>query len=195
MSYGQFKSIEEVAVKFDISVSNRTAFVTEKSLPVLDIWLTTLEKKLKDDTSYINKFAICESIIRPILDIVAESYKLKVWSHVPYNVDSQQGLVGEPDYLIARKTKYGTMEQPVLCVIEAKKDNFDNGWTQALAGMVASKLLGAQTCYAIVTSGAIWQFGKLEQDVFVIDPRYLSATTELQRVFNSINGLFQAIPE
>ncbi len=195
MPYGQFKTIAEVARKFDIAVAARTPFIEEKALVVLPILFSRLENKLKDGTSYLNEFAICESIIRPILDIVAETYPLKVWSHVSYTVDAEQGLVGEPDYLIAPATKYGAMAQPALCVIEAKKDDFENGWTQALAEMVASNLLGAQLCYGIVTTGAIWQFGKLENQVFVIDPRYLSATTELQRVFNSINWLFDSISE
>jgi hypothetical protein len=59
--------------------------------------------------------------------------------------------------------------------------------------MVASSLLGASICYGIVTTGAIWQFGKLNENVFVIDPKYISATTELQRVFNTINWIFHEI--
>ena len=112
---------------------------------------------------------------------------------MPYNIDEKKGLVGEPDYLIAPKTKYGAMAKPSLCVIEAKKDDFNQGWAQALSEMVASSLLDAHICYGIVTTGAIWQFGKLDQGIFVIDPRYISATTELQLVFNTINWIFQEI--
>jgi hypothetical protein len=193
MSYGKFKSVEEVATKFDIKVAERTAFIEEKNLEILEAFFIRITKNLNDETNYITEFAICDAIIRPILDIVVENYDLKVWSHVPYNVDEEQGLVGEPDYLIAPKTKYGAMARPSLCVIEAKKDNFDEGWTQALSEMVASSLQGAKIGYSIVTTGAIWQFSKLENNVFVIDPKYLSATTELQRVFNTINWIFHKI--
>jgi hypothetical protein len=194
MSYGKFQSVEEVAIKFDIEVVDRAAFIDEKVLNILDVFLIRVAKNLKDDTNYITEFAVCDAIIRPILDIVAENYNfLKVWSHVSYNVDEKKGLVGEPDYLIAPKTKYGAMATPSLCIIEAKKDDFDEGWTQALSEMVASSLLDAHICYGIVTTGAIWQFGKLEGGVFVIDPKYISATTELQRVFNTINWIFHEI--
>ncbi|MDM8545245.1 hypothetical protein QUF61_02000 [Candidatus Venteria ishoeyi] len=193
MSYGKFKSVEEVAIKFDITVSDRTPFVAQKPFEILNIVFEMIAKKLKDDTNYINEFAICDALIRPILDIVADNYPLKVWSHVPYNVDEEKGLVGEPDYLIAAKTKYGAMAEPSLCIIEAKKDNFDDGWTQALSEMVASSLSQARICYGIVTTGALWQFGKLENNIFVIDPRYLSATTELQQVFNTLNWMFNQI--
>ncbi len=193
MSYGKFKSVEEVATKFDIEVADRTAFLNEIELEILDVFFSMITKNLQDETNYINEFAICETIIRPILGIVAENYNLKVWSHMPYNIDEKKGLVGEPDYLIAAKTKYGAMAKPSLCVIEAKKDDFNQSWAQALSEMVASSLLDAHICYGVVTTGAIWQFGKLDQGIFVIDPRYISATTELQLVFNIMNWIFQEI--
>ena len=46
-------------------------------------------RKLQDETSYITEFAVCDAIIRPILDIIAENYHLKVWSHVSYNIDEE----------------------------------------------------------------------------------------------------------
>lgn len=193
MAYGTFNSIAEVAKKFDIEVADKSDFFKEKELATPDVLFSMVEKNLKDKTNYISEYAICETLIRPILDIVAENYALKVWSHIPYNIDKEEGLIGEPDYLIATKTKYGEMATPSLCIIEAKKENFDEGWTQALAEMVASSFLGATTCYGIVTTGNFWQFGKLDHTVFTIDPRSLSATTALQTVFNSINWLFSEI--
>jgi hypothetical protein len=193
MAYGTFKSVEEVAKKFDIEVSDKVTFIDEKAIKVLEVLLSMIEKNLKNDTNYVSEFAICETIIRPILDIVVENYPLRVWSHISYNVDKEKGLIGEPDYLITPKNKYGGMARPALCVIEAKKDNFDEGWTQALAEMVASSILGATTSYSIVTTGVLWQFGKLDNNIFTRDPKSLSATTDLQRVFNTINWLFNEI--
>jgi len=193
MAYGTFNSVAEVAKKFDIEVADKSTFFKDNKLTIPDFLLSMVEKKLKDKISYVSEYAICETLIRPILDIVADNYALKVWSHIPYNVDKEKGLIGEPDYLIATRTKYGEMATPSLCIVEAKKENFDDGWTQALAEMVASSLLGEKTCYAMVTTGAIWQFGKLENSVFTIDPRSLSATSELQTVFNTINWVFAEI--
>lgn len=193
MVYGKFKSVAEVATKFDIEVADRTVFVSEKALEVPELFCSMIKKKLKDETSYVTEFAVCDAIIRPVLDIVAENYSLRVWSHVPYNIDEEKGLVGEPDYLIAPKTKYGAMARPALCVIEAKRDDFDEGWAQALSEMVASSLLGAQICYGVVTTGALWQFGKLESNVFIIDPTSISASTELYRIFNTLNWMFHKI--
>jgi hypothetical protein len=91
MASGTFKSVEEVATKFDIEVADTTIFI--------------IENNLRDKINYVSEYAICETIIRPILDIVAQNYPLKVWSHISYDVDKEKGLVGEPDYLIAPKNK------------------------------------------------------------------------------------------
>lgn len=193
MAYGTFKSIQEVAQQFDIEVTQRIAFASEKELEIPELLFTMITDDINDDTNYVSEYSICDGIIRPILNIVAKHYPLKVWSHVPYNVDKDKGLMGEPDYLIAQRNKYGGMDRPALCVIEAKKDNFDDGWTQALAEMVASSLLGANYSYAAVTTGNVWQFGKLKNSVFTIDAKPISAPVNLQRVFNTLNWIFAEI--
>ncbi|EDN69327.1 conserved hypothetical protein [Beggiatoa sp. PS] len=188
MAYGKFKSVAEVAEKFDITVADKTPFIEQKAIQILEVYFYDITEKLTDNINFINEITICEAIIRPILSLVLKNYEhLKIWSHVPYNIDEEKGLVGEPDYLIAPKTKYGAMAIPSLCIIEAKKDDFDEGWTQALAEMVASSLLKAPVCYGVVTTGKLWEFGKLDKGVFTVDTTSISATTELQRVFNTLN--------
>ncbi|MCI5218325.1 MAG: hypothetical protein D3914_03825 [Candidatus Electrothrix sp. LOE2] len=194
MAYGNFKSVEEVARTFDIEVSRKTPFVDQKEFEVQETLFQLLTENIRDDLSFINETTICEKIISPILHIVAKNYdQLNVWSHVAYNIDEQKGLVGEPDYLIASRTKYGGMARPSLCIIEAKRDNFDEGWTQALAEMVASSLTGAGLCYGVVTTGKTWEFGKLEHAVFTVDPVTVSAADNLQKTFNILNWMFEII--
>ena len=191
MPYGKFKSIAEVARTFDIEISGNVEFVSRLQIDIPDYEFKKIEKKLADDLNFINETTICERIISPILEIVADNYEmLRIWSHVPYNVDQEKGLVGEPDYLIAPKTKYGDMEIPLLCIIEAKKDNFEEGWTQALAEMVAASLQGGKICLGVVTTGNTWDFGKLENKIFIREPRKFSATVDLQEVFDVLNWTF-----
>ncbi|MCI5125787.1 MAG: hypothetical protein D3925_15280 [Candidatus Electrothrix sp. AR5] len=191
MPYGKFESIAEVARKFDITVSGSASFVERAKITIPDHDFSRIEKKLIDELNFINEVTICERIISPILELVSEQYSaLKIWSHVPYNVDQERGLVGEPDYLVAPKTKYGDMGVPPLCIVEAKKDNFEEGWTQALAEMVAASLQGREECYGIVTTGNTWAFGKLGKKVFTRDPKKLSATVNLQEIFDVLNWVF-----
>jgi hypothetical protein len=189
MPYSKFESVEQVAEKFDIEV-RAIPFMDKKEIEIPELYLSRLRIKLADSAYFINEYAVCEHIITPILDLVVEKYaSLRIWSRIPFNVDQKNGLIVEPDYLIAPKTKYGGMETPPLCVIEAKKEKFDEGWAQALAEMVAASLQGATTCYSCVTTGKIWEFGMLDNKVFTRDPEQVSATRELQEIFNMLNWM------
>ncbi len=193
MAYGNFASVSEVARLFDIEVSDSKRFVGKLTFLVPESDFNKIEKKLGDELNFINETTICERIISPVLELIAENHEpLKIWSHVPYNVDKAKGLVGEPDYLIAAKTKYGDMDIPPLCVIEAKKDDFEEGWTQALAEMVAASLQGKKTCYSVVTTGNVWEFGRLENDIFIRETAKFSATVNLQEIFEVLNWMFDA---
>ncbi len=195
MSYSNFKSVSEVARKFDLEVID-AAFVGQKEIEVSELNVSILQEKLISSINFINEFAICETIIRPMLDIVDAEYdNLAIWSHVPYNVDAEKGLIGEPDYLVAPISKYGDMERPALCIIKAKQEKFDEGWAQALAEMVASNLLGAKLCYSMVTTGKAWEFGRLADNVFTKHPLQISAVADLQQLFNMLNWVFSETSE
>jgi hypothetical protein len=190
MPFSKFETIEEVAEKFDIEV-NCKPFIQQAEMQIPEYLFSRLTNKIADNAHFINEYAICEHIIAPILDLVVERYnQLRVWSRMPYNVDKENDLIGEPDYLIAPKTKYGGMAVPPICIIEAKKERFDEGWAQALAEMVASSLQGIKVSYGIVTTGKIWEFGKLANKLFTKDTDQVSATRELQTLFNMLNWLF-----
>ena len=196
MSYGDFKTIDEVVDKFSIQAISKP-FIERLAIEIEDYPFSKIERKLQDEMSFVNEVTICEDIIKPILDLVAEKYStLFVWSHVSYNVEPNEGLKGEPDYLIAPKIKYRSMALPPLCVIEASPEKFDEGWAQALAEMVAASRQGVKVCYASVTTGDIWMFGQLESgQFFTRDTIKISATTDLQWVFDILNWMFSKANE
>jgi hypothetical protein len=126
------------------------------------------------------------------LDEVERQYQhLLFWSRPPFHVDKEQDLVGEPDYLIAPKTKHGVMAVPPLCVMDAKQEKWNEGWAQTLAEMYAASLQGAKMCCGVVTTGKAWEFSKLENNIFTKDPAQLSATEDLQKVFDVLHWLFR----
>ena len=190
MPYGKFKSVSEVARKFKLKVKGKP-FIDRMEIEIPEVHFYDIMVRLSDSMNFINEITICERIIRPILDLVEVKYELlRIWSHVPYNVDEKKGLVGEPDYLIAPRTQYGDMSIPPICVIEAKQEKFDEGWAQALAEMVAASSQGAKRCYGVVTTGKVWEFGHLKGQLFTRDPASVSATDNLQKVFDILNWLF-----
>ncbi|MCI5228120.1 MAG: hypothetical protein D3918_16080 [Candidatus Electrothrix sp. AX2] len=193
MPYGKFESVEQVARLFSVKVND--AFVAgSKAIELPTPLVQSIRAKLLDSLSFRNEATICNKVITPILNAVAEQNKpLNIWIEEPFYVDQEKGLVGEPDYLIAPATAYGGMALPPLCIIEAKKQDWDAGWAQALAEMVAASLQGAETCYSAVTTGKIWQFGKMESSIFSKDPNQISATRELQLVFDTLNWVFSEV--
>ena len=78
-------------------------------------------------------------------------------------------------------------------IVEAKQDNFENGWAQCIAEMIAAQRLNEkpdQDVFGIVSKGEVWQFGKLKGNVFTKNKQsYL--IDDLNKLFAAINYIFQ----
>ena len=74
-----------------------------------------------------------------------------------------------PDYLISTKSALGktVLGTPIIVVVEAKRNDFIQGWGQCLAELVAIQRINddVKPVSGIVTDGEMWQFGKLTADV------------------------------
>ena len=57
---------------------------------------------------------------------------LKIWKGAALE---SQDLIGQADYLLTQRRGY--VEAPLLCVVEAKKDDFEQGAAQCLVEMKA----------------------------------------------------------
>jgi hypothetical protein len=91
-------------------------------------------------------------------EIVPDHPNLKVWKAAALDTDT---LTGVADYLIAPFRAY--LETPLLCVTEAKRDDFERGQTQCLAEMYACAWNNQQAgqnveVYGIVSNGQVWLF-------------------------------------
>jgi hypothetical protein len=90
--------------------------------------------------------------------------RLKVWKGAYLEGEA---TCGNADYLIAERRAY--LEAPFVCVIEAKKDDFEQGAAQCLVEMQACQWVNRQlglemVIYGIVTNGEGWKFYRLEAD-------------------------------
>jgi len=97
-------------------------------------------------------------------EIVPAHPNLKIWKAAVLNTDT---LTGVADYLMAPHRAY--LATPLLCVTEAKRDDFDKGRSQCLAEMYACQWNNRQRgqeidVYGIVSNGQGWRFYKLAQD-------------------------------
>jgi hypothetical protein len=91
-------------------------------------------------------------------EIVSRYPTLKVWKSAPLESDVLSGVA---DYLITPKREY--LASPLLCVAEAKKDDFAQGRAQCLSEIAACLWNNAQEgieidLYGIVSNGQVWQF-------------------------------------
>jgi hypothetical protein len=193
MSYGTLKTYEEVALKFEIQLQEQI-FVQEKEINISEEMLGFIQKNMQRRRNYVSESAICETMISPILNLVANVNDLPVWSSMRFDVDETAGLIGVPDFLIAPASPIGTtFTRPVICVAAAKKENFNEGWAQALSEMIAAQRFNQNELmevFGIVTTGSIWQFAGLKEKILRMDMITYSALENLQKLFNCLNWLF-----
>ena len=193
MAFGNYKCVEEVAKKHQITVAVDT-FVELMPLAVTEYFQQELTYVLKHLDVKMSEAAISEFLIAPILKEVWKNYAeiLLFWSHVALRVGEE--FEGFPDYLFTKRTPLGLVrDKPYLMVVEAKKDDFEGGWGQCLAGMLAAQAINGdeQTLLqGMVSNGEVWQFGQLRGHDFIRDPRPFTIM-ELGTLFAALHTAFE----
>ena len=195
MAFTSYKNITDVLQAFILDYQEQE-FVELLSPHLDQFFLSRLNLVLQEGIVYNSEYAICENIISPILTEIWRSYTkdLLIWSHQPLNYD--ENLSGTPDYIVARRSTRGKiiLEKPYVILVEAKKDNFEEGWGQCLAEMVAAQALNGdsgeqpQRLFGVVSNGKLWEFGVLQAKMFTKNIRYfgLQNVPELMGVLNFI---------
>lgn len=194
MSFSQYQNLGETLQKFQIRYTEAN-FIQEVSFPIPDYfrqdWNLMLEEAVVDNSG----FAICQNLIYPVLKEVWKAYRSKflLWTQKFFNYDAS--LSGFPEYILARRSPLGKVvfDKPYFVLVEAKQDNFDVGWGQCLAEMIAAQKLNAElniTIYGIVSNGNVWQFGKLEESVFTRNKTFYTIQG-LDQLFAAVNSIFQ----
>lgn len=193
MSYSEFKTISTVLQEFQVRYAE-AEFVEPLSFSVTDYFRTDLQLMMREGVVDNSEFAICENLIYPVLKEVWKQYRQHfiLWSHQALTFDNK--LSGFPEYILARRSPLGKVvfDQPYLLLVEAKQDNFEAGWAQCLAEMIAAQKLNQTpiTIFGIASNGDRWQFGKLEANVFTRNITFYSIQN-LDDLFAAVNYLFQ----
>jgi hypothetical protein len=119
--------------------------------------------------------------------------RLKIWKGAMLETDITNGSV---DYLIAERKRY--LDKPLLCIIEAKRDNFEQGLAQCLVEMQACQWQNQQNqqlgkaidIYGIVTNGEGWKFYKLQTTGEVYET-LLYSIGDIENVLGLLHSVFQ----
>jgi len=123
-----------------------------------------------------------------LLEAITPFEQLKIWKEASLKTDN---LIGTLDYLIAQQGKI--YKEPLLCIVEAKKDDFEKGLAQCLVEMYACHQYNQNmqnNIYGIITNASVWRFYQFSTQQQVYEsPVY--AETQLEIVL----GVLQFILE
>ncbi len=194
MAFSNYKTISEVLKAFQVTYTE-TNFIEEIQFEISNYFREDLELMMRDAVVDNSEFAICETMIFPVLKEVWKAYRNNfiLWSHQSLTYDEK--LSGFPEYILAKRSPLGKVvfDKPYFILVEAKQDNFEAGWAQCLAEMIAAQRLNGEyqiIIFGIVSNGATWQFGKLVGGSFT---RNITPYTiyELDKLFAAVNFVFQ----
>jgi hypothetical protein len=198
MAFTDFKSIAQVQEEYRITYSEES-FISYFDLKPSDRFRQEFEFNQENIDVFTSEASRCENVIYPILREVYKSFahKYTLWSHKSITYDNK--LTGTPDYLISTKSELGKtiLGLPLVVVVEAKQNNFIEGWGQCLAELIAAQKMNKNEVlpvYAIVTDGELWQFGRLLLDVFTREKTRI-AVTDLDKLFGVIAFLLTQLKD
>jgi hypothetical protein len=193
MPFNNYKRIDEVLGEFGIAYTEQN-FIQILNVEVPEYFEAEIELTLTEGVYKNSEYAICETLIYPTLREIWKLYKadLLLWSHQPLNYD--QNLCGIPDYMVARRSQMGKifLEKPFLIIVEAKKDNFEEGWAQCISEMIAAQKINQTTTaiFGIVSTGMIWEFGILNANNFTKEI-VIYTIQNLKLLFAAIRYMFE----
>jgi len=194
MAFTDFKSSDEVQKAYQIKLVEKN-FFTISPLQLSEAFVLEYEFVNENFDIFSSEASRCENIIYPVLREACKKYvdQYSLWSHKFISAD--ETLVGTPDYIIAKRSELGknVLGFPLLLVVEAKQNDFTKGWGQCLAELVAAQKLNKNekaAVYGIVTDAEMWQFGKLEGQLFTKNSSR-ATIDNLDEVFGAICSIIE----
>lgn len=198
MAFSDFKKISEVQEKFRIRYSANDFFEVEEAKPS-ERFLQDFEFSMQHINVFSSEASRCEAVIFPILREVYKKYadSIALWIKEPITYD--ETLNGTPDYLISTKSELGitVVGTPLIMLVEAKKNDFEQGWGQCLSELVAAQKINDDPSfpvYGIVIDGTLWEFGRLVNDTFTRN-RTNFTLANLPILFGTVDSVFKEATE
>ena len=198
MAFSDYKNISQVQKEFGIRYQEENFIVAERVEPSSH-FREEYEFNQKNIDVFTSEAARTDLVITPTLREVYknfhEQYSFWIQKPIAYN----DKLSGTPDYLIATRSALGktVLDLPLVVVVEAKKNDFEQGWGQCLAELVAAQKINdnvEKPIYGIVTDGELWKFGKLVGSTFISNLEGYTVG-DLAELFGAIHFIFQAISQ
>jgi hypothetical protein len=175
MAFSDYKNLSQTQKEFGGSYREES-FLQETSITPPAGSLEDLEFNRANMDVFSSEASRTELVISPLLREAYKRFadKLSFWIQKPLSYDEK--LSGVPDYLIATKSALGktVLETPLVVIVAAKKNDFEQGWGQCLAELIAAQKINdepGRPVYGIVTDGELWKFGRLVESEFTLEPK------------------------
>lgn len=177
MSYRDF-SLKKVQDVFQLRIIEKLGIFSEvESHPISQYLSDTLQENVSLATSINTEKARSELIIAPMLVEIRKivDRKVSLFSGIEFNVDKEKDLSGFCDFIISNSPEQLFLKAPVVTIVEAKNENIMGGLGQCLAEMIAARMFNEKEgnsfpeIYGAVSSGNLWKFIKLADNIAHID--------------------------
>ncbi len=192
MAFSDYKNLAQVQEEFQIRYEEKN-FVSELPIDIPESFILELDFNLSNLDAFSSEAARCELILFPVLREIYKNYYQTTALWIQKNFGFNPKLSGTCDYLLSQKSELGKtiLGFPLLMLIEAKRNDFEQGWGQCLAELVAADYLNRhqRRVYGIVSDGKLWEFGYLDQKVFTKNITSYTITN-FQQLFYALNHLF-----
>lgn len=199
MAFSDFKAIRDVQKKFGIRHIENDFLKIEEGISPSEQFLQELEFSRQYIPIFASEGARCEAVIFPVLREVYKGYAehYTLWIKEPLAYD--ETLSGTPDYFISTRSELGKLVvgTPLIMLVEAKKNDFEQGWGQCLAELVAAQKINGDVehpVHGIVSDGTFWQIGHLVSETFTQN-RTSFSVDNLPVLFSAIDSVFKAASE
>ncbi len=180
MAYSSFTNVRQVMKKFDLTGKRVPLF--QEVIPISpSSWLVeTLDIAL--EMVITSEKERSERLVTPILMELSRRNNnlVTIYSGRELNVDAEAGLNGECDFLLSWGTLAEEVDFPLFSVVEAKRNDLDQGTAQCLAQMMGSKLFNEAAgvnmpwLYGASTIGTEWHFHKMTGNKIEFGIRHFS---------------------
>ena len=196
MAFSDYKNIAQVQKEFAIKYREES-FILVKALEPSASFREEFEFNRENIDIFSSEASRTDLVITPILREVYKSFHTQYSFWIQKPIAYNEKLTGAPDYIIATRSALGktVLELPLVIVVEAKKNDFEQGWGQCLAELVAAQKLNgdaSRPVYGIVTDGELWKFGTLTGATFISNKEGYTVG-DMAELFGAIHFIFTSI--
>ena len=189
---------EELKAVFGVEKDYQVSYFKHQAdFSVSDLLRQTLDENVSFALAQKSEKARSEFIIAPVLAELRKKAggKISLFSGIRFDVDKSRKLDGACDFLISRSSYQAILEAPVVVAVEAKRQDFEKGFTRCIAEMIAARIfnerknIDIKDIYGCVTIGNAWQFLVLRGDKAIIDTRVFDVNEDLERILSILYAM------